>query len=127
MCTCKVSEYQCLLHSSCIIKIPLPYSPSYIVTEVRNALRTGPFEDKLGYWTGMMLLLSIILTGSAVLANYTAFGVFRCIGEKNATMILRSDIGLYAATLPSRLTFASLMTFLAWNGTYSSAKSVYTV
>lgn len=106
-----------ILHFILLRNFTFRHSPSVIVTEVRDALRTGPHIDTLGYCTGVMLILSIILTGSAVLANYTAFGVFRCVGEKNAAMILRSDIGLYAATLPSRLTFVSLMTFFAWNGT----------
>jgi len=94
------------------------FSPSRIVTDVRNALRTGPYEGSaLEYATGIMLILSIIITGAAVLANYTAFGVFRCVSQENAAVILRSDVGLYAATLPSRLTFASIITFFAWNGT----------
>ena len=92
------------------------YSPSKIVTDVRDSLRNGPTVDPLGYATGFMLIVSIILTGSAVLANYTAFGVFRCVGQENAATILRSEIGLYAATLPSRLTFFSILTFFAWNG-----------
>jgi len=92
------------------------YSPSKIVTDVRDSLRNGPAVDPLGYATGFMLIVSIILTGSAVLANYTAFGVFRCVGQENAATILRSEIGLYAATLPSRLTFFSILTFFAWNG-----------
>ena len=93
------------------------YSPSYIVTNVRDSLRSGPWTEPLKYATGFMLIVSIILTGAAVLANYTAFGVFRCVGHENASMILRSDMGLYAATLPSRLTFLSIVTFLTWNGT----------
>jgi hypothetical protein len=92
------------------------FSPSRIVTDVRNALRTGPYVgNPLRYATGIVLIVSIILTGSAVLANYTALGVFRCLGHENAAMVLRSDIGLYAAQLPSRLTFLSIITFFAWN------------
>jgi hypothetical protein len=72
----------------------------------------------LRYATGIVLIVSIILTGSAVLANYTALGVFRCLGHENAAMVLRSDIGLYAAQLPSRLTFLSIITFFAWNGMF---------
>lgn len=94
------------------------YSPSRLVTDVRNSLRTGPYEAPLEYATGIMLIVSIILTGAAVLANYTAFGVFRCVGHENVALILRCDVGLYAATLPSRLTFASIVTFFIWNGTY---------
>jgi hypothetical protein len=95
------------------------FSPSRIVTDVRNALRTGPYVgNPLRYATGIVLIVSIILTGSAVLANYTALGVFRCLGHENAAMVLRSDIGLYAAQLPSRLTFLSIITFFAWNGMF---------
>ena len=92
------------------------FSPSRIVTDVRGALRTGPTQgDPLHYACGTMLILSISVTGSAVLANYTALGVFRCLSPENAAMILRSDVGLYAAQLPARLTFAAIMTFFAWN------------
>lgn len=95
------------------------FSPSRIVTDVRNALRTGPYVgDPLRYATGIVLIISIILTGSAVLANYTALGVFRCLSHENAPIVLRSDVGLYAAQLPSRLTFLSIIHFFAWNGMY---------
>lgn len=93
------------------------FSPSRIVTDVRSALRTGPYVgDPLQYATGIVLIVSIILTGSALLANYTAFGVFRCLSPENAAIVLRSDVGLYAAQLPSRLTFVAIITFFAWNG-----------
>lgn len=92
------------------------FSPSRIVTDVRDALRTGPNEGSpLEYATGIVLIISIILTGSAVLANYTAMGVFKCLSAENAATVLRSDVGLYAATLPSRLTFLAILTFFAWN------------
>jgi hypothetical protein len=99
------------------------FSPSRIVTDVRNALRTGPHVGKpLEYATGILLIISIILTGSAVLANYTALGVFRCLSRENAAIVLRSDVGLYAAQLPSRLTFLSIISFFAWNGMFVSNK-----
>lgn len=92
------------------------FSPSRIVTDVRSALRTGPFEGSpLEYACGITLILSISLTGCAVLANYTALGIFKSISIDNAAMILRSDVGLYAAQLPSRLTFLSIVIFFAWN------------
>lgn len=91
------------------------FSPSGIVTGIRTALEKGFVTGyKLEYATGVTLQVSIILTGSAVFANFTAWGVFRTIGKQNAPIILRCNSGLYAAQLPSRLTVLGIYTFFAW-------------
>lgn len=95
------------------------FSPSGIVTSVRDALSVGPTANNLKYSTGIVLIVSIIVTGSAILANFTAYGIFRGLAEANAHLVLRSTMGLYAAQLPSRLTVLSIYLFFAWLSTCS--------
>jgi len=95
------------------------FSPALIVTNVRATLRNGPSDegnDRLQYCAGMMLMISIIVTASAILANYNAMMLFKTVSPENASVILRSDVGVYAAQLPSRLTVLSLYIFLTWIG-----------
>jgi hypothetical protein len=50
------------------------------------------------------------------MANYSALGIFKSISKENAPTILRSSVGLYAAQLPSRLTFLAIYFFFAFLG-----------
>jgi len=94
------------------------FSPSGIATEVRASLRQGPgrAENRLTYAAGMVLIISIIVTASAILANYSALLLFKSVDPANASVVLRSDVGVYAAQLPSRLTVLSIYLFLSWLG-----------
>lgn len=92
------------------------FSPSDIVTSVRQSLGQPNIDNALQFSTGITLILSIITTGSAILANYVALGVFKTLSNRNASTVLRSSIGLYAAQLPSRLTFLSVYLFFGFLG-----------
>jgi hypothetical protein len=91
------------------------FSPSGLVTDVRASLKQGPGEDNmLTYMTGSVLIASIIITASAILANYSALLLFKSVDPANASVILRSDVGVYSAQLPSRLTVVSIYLFVFW-------------
>lgn len=91
------------------------FSPSGLVTDVRASLKQGPGKDNmLTYMTGSVLIASIIITASAILANYSAFLLFKSVDPANASVILRSDVGVYSAQLPSRLTVVSIYLFVFW-------------
>ena len=99
------------------------FSPSDIVTSVRQSMQlestsTSTENKTLQFAAGITLLLSIITTGSAILANYIALGVFKTLSHRNAPVVLRSSIGLYAAQLPSRLTFLAVYLFFGFLGTW---------
>lgn len=101
------------------------FSPSNITTSIRLALTNGPGFDRLGYSTGIVLILSQLFTLAGIVANYAALVLFRSLSEENAAIVLRSHIGLYAAQLPSRLTVLSLYLFVAWLGTYRPLQCLY--
>ena len=91
------------------------FSPNGLVTEVRASLKHGPGDDNmLTYMAGSVLIASIIVTASAILANYSALLLFKSVDPVNASVILRSDVGVYAAQLPSRLTVVSIYLFVFW-------------
>ena len=108
------------------IEIQIFFSPSELVTSVRHALMahngTGSAngdEDKnfttflsLRRLAGLILMASIVITFAALLANYTAMGVFETVHPVNAAIIYRSDVGLYAVQLPARLTVLALYLFV---------------
>jgi len=95
------------------------FSPSGIVTDIRQSLKEGPSsENQLQYCTGIVLMISIIITASAILANFSALLHFKSVDPENACVILRSDVGVYAAQLPSRLTVLSIYVFLSMIGKF---------
>ena len=109
------------------------FSPSDLATQVRHALEHVLSDnDNNSSWdaiypganhafqcaTGIALLVSMVLTGCAVFANYAAWGAFRGLSKQNAPIIFRSTVGLYAAQLPSRLTVVAVYSFFVWLGTY---------
>ena len=95
------------------------FSTSGLVAEIRASLRQGPgIENMLTYTSGVVLIASIIVTASAILANYIALLLFKSVDPANASTILRSDVGAYSAQLPSRLTVMSVYLFVTWLGTY---------
>lgn len=115
--TARFATTNIFLSLMCSAEVATYFSPSDIVTDVRQALRSGPENvDYLEYLAGIVLIISIIVTGSAILANYTAWGIFKALGKSNTPIVLRSSVGLYAAQLPSRLAFLSICLFFAFLG-----------
>jgi len=88
------------------------FSPSNVVEEVRVALKAG--DVNLHFMTGVVLSLSIVLSLSALIANFTAWSVFVVLSSENAGTILRSSLGLYSAQLPSLLVVVSIYVFFLW-------------
>lgn len=58
--------------------------------------------------------LSVGLTLSTLVANFTAWATISALSSQNSHIILRSSFGLDAAQLPARLVIASIYSFLAW-------------
>jgi hypothetical protein len=76
-------------------------SPSKPADDVRLAFKAR--EYNLEYWAGMSLGWAICFSIGAVIANYTAWGVFTAISDANLRLVARSSIGVYCAQLPNLL------------------------
>lgn len=109
-------------------EINIFFSPSDIVTDVRHTLARGQnaasgtvdySNYRLRLATGLALIASIVVTFSAILANYTAMGVFSTVSSENAAIVYRSDVGLYAAQLPAVLTVLSFHLFVVCMGKHT--------
>ena len=94
------------------------FSPSQVVEILRQSLSDPDEEFSLKYWTGIFLLLSIFVSISALVANFTAWQIFLVLGKQNAPIILRSSMGLYAAQLPNRLVMVSIYLLVVWVGKF---------
>ena len=94
------------------------FSPSQVVEDVRVELEQG--SSSLHYWTGIVLIVSIFVALSALLAYFSAWSTFAVLSNENTIAILRSSAGLYAAQLPSRLAIAAIYLFFTWIGKFRS-------
>jgi len=90
------------------------FSPSDISTEMRKVLTTDGGYTEVIFYAGIFLIVSMIFTFFALLATFTAGAIISTVSDTNAHCILRSNIGLNAAQLPSRLIVASIYTFIIW-------------
>ncbi|CAB9498938.1 expressed unknown protein [Seminavis robusta] len=88
------------------------YSPSRPADEIREALENKEIH-KVEFWAGLALCVSIFFSVSALVANFTAWSVFSSLSTENAPIVLRSNVGLYSAQLPSRLVVLALYLFFA--------------
>ena len=94
-------------------EIGVLFSPSKPGDAFRFALRDEKYSD-LNFWAGVILCVSIGMTVSTLLANFTAWAVVGSVSSQNSHTILRTSIGLYAAQLPARLVVLSIYCFLLW-------------
>lgn len=81
-------------------EIGVLFSPSKPIDEMREAFKAQDYS--LEYVAGVALSLSIFFSIAALIANFTAWGIFSVIGDENFQLIARSSIGLYGAQLPNR-------------------------
>ena len=88
------------------------FSPSKPADDVRNAMKAE--EYSVEYFAGAALGLSIFFSVSALVANFSAWGIFTAVGDMNLRLIARSDVGLHGAQLPSRLVVGVIYLFLVW-------------
>lgn len=94
-------------------EIRVLFSPSQPANDVRLALKNEA-SHTLEYWTGIGLCLSIFFSIAALVANFTAWGIYTVIGDENLKLIARSSIGLYGAQLPNILVVGVIYLFYLW-------------
>lgn len=91
------------------------YSPSQPANDIREAMANERINS-VEYWAGIAVCTSIFFSVSALVANFTAWSVFSSLSRQNAPIVLRSNVGLYAAQLPMRLVLAATYLFLSFVG-----------
>lgn len=89
------------------------FSPSEPGDMVREALETAD-HGSIGFYTGIILCISIFLTVSGLIATVTAWSVFAPLSRENVHAVLRSALGLYAAQLPSNIIILAIYFFCSW-------------
>ena len=94
-------------------EIGVLFSPSKPADTFRSALQNESYGNP-NFWAGIILCLSIGLTLSTLVANFTAWAIIGAVSPHNSHAILRSSVGLDAAQLPARLVITSIYFFVAW-------------
>jgi hypothetical protein len=94
-------------------EIGVLFSPSEPADKFRAALQTESYGD-LNFWAAIILCISIGLTLSTLVANFTAWAIIGAVSPQNSHAILRSSLGLDAAQLPARLVIISIYCFVIW-------------
>jgi len=89
------------------------FSPSQPADTFREALKNESYGDG-NFWAGIVLCISIGLTLSTLVANFTAWAIIGAVSPHNSHAILRSSVGFDAAQLPARLVILSIYCFVAW-------------
>ena len=94
-------------------EISVLFSPSRPAQNLRQALESMKHTSAY-FWGGLFLCISIGMTLSTLLANFTAWATIGAVSAENAHAVLRSSIGLYAAQLPARMAVLSIYCFVIW-------------
>ena len=80
-------------------------------TDVRKALRDQNYVTNQ-YWMGICLIVGAVVTVLGLVATYTAWGLLSAISDNNSHALLRSSMGQYVTSLPSKFVVASLYLYL---------------
>ena len=94
-------------------EIGVLFSPSKPADTFRAALQASDYNNA-NFWAAIVLCVSIGLTLSTLVANFTAWAIIGAVSPQNSHAILRSSVGLDAAQLPARLVILSIYAFLTW-------------
>jgi len=94
-------------------EIGVLFSPSQPADIFRAALKNAKYAD-VNFWAAIVLCISIGLTLSTLVANFTAWAIISAVSPQNAHTVLRSSIGLTSAQLPARLVILSIYSFVGW-------------
>jgi hypothetical protein len=89
------------------------FNSASVTSQVREDLKAETFRS-LGYWVGVTIILSSILTILSLISTFTAWTMVSSVSDVNAHCIFRSAIGQYVAELPGRFIVGSIYSFLAW-------------
>ena len=88
------------------------FNSANLNTSIRTAMQEG--EYNLKFFVGVIIILSACSSVLGLMATFTAWGMISAISDCNAHSLLRSSMGEYVTSLPSRFVVASLYLFLLW-------------
>ena len=89
------------------------FNSAPVTTTVRSCLMTEQVAT-LSFWTGMMIIVSSLLTILGLISTFTAWTMVSAVSPHNAHCIFRSSIGQYAAELPGRFIVGAIYSFMIW-------------
>jgi hypothetical protein len=81
--------------------------------EIRRAMMEEEYGS-LRFYIGCTLLLGAIIAVLGLVTTFTAWGMISAISDSNSHCLLRSSMGQYVTSLPSRFVVAALYLFLLW-------------
>lgn len=91
-------------------EIAILFSPSNPADTVREALKV--YDMSVAFFAGLALCLSIFVTAAGLYATFSAWAIVSTVSDLNTHGVLRSSLGLYCCTLPSRLIVCALYVFI---------------
>mmetsp|Transcript_3478 Transcript_3478/g.5332 ORF Transcript_3478/g.5332 Transcript_3478/m.5332 type:complete len:620 (-) Transcript_3478:202-2061(-) len=89
------------------------FNSAHLTTTMRENLGAQNYQE-LSYWIGAMIIWSVMVTLSALITTFTAWGMVSAVSDENAHCVLRSSIGQFVTYMPSRLIVTALYSSLAW-------------
>jgi hypothetical protein len=100
---------------SCLLaaEINVFFNSSRELTDMRSLLGTMAHAN-LRYWIGVTIIMDACVTLVALVTTFTLWGMVSSISDTNTHALLRSSIGQYVTSLPSKFTVAALYLFLLW-------------
>jgi hypothetical protein len=100
---------------SCLLaaEINVFFNSSRELTDMRSLLGTRAHAE-LRYWIGVTIIMDACVTLVALVTTFTLWGMVSSISDTNTHALLRSSIGQYVTSLPSKFTVAALYLFLLW-------------
>jgi hypothetical protein len=87
---------------------------SHLEEEITTIMGIIPPHYQLRYWIGIIMLIDASVTLIALVTTFTLWGMVSSISDANTHALLRSSIGQYVTSLPSRFTVGALYLFLLW-------------
>jgi len=94
-------------------EISVLFNSSDLCTDMRKAMGRAAYGS-LTFWIGCILILSACVTILGLVTTFTVWGMISAISDTNAHCLLRSSMGQYACSLPSRFVVGALYLFLLW-------------
>ena len=100
---------------SCLLaaEINVFFNSSRELTDMRSLLGTRA-HGELRYWIGVTIIMDACVTLVALVTTFTLWGMVSSISDTNTHALLRSSIGQYVTSLPSKFTVTALYLFLLW-------------
>jgi hypothetical protein len=89
------------------------FNSASFCTEIRHSMQTEDYGS-LRFYIGCALLLGAIIAVLGLVTTFTAWGMISAISDNNSHCLLRSSMGQYVTSLPSRFVVAALYLFLLW-------------